>query len=277
MVKGGIVRQGVGTFWVQGVLSMVGSMQPMSELMRVRPPPQEGHRGLPHVTTPRNAHQPYPYDEGEVSPVDAGDFATAMGSVGLSFEPSFEPPHQPPGPSRPTPGRRRSTLNAINETVDASHAPFSMTPTPMMNEPDLDNYFSPQESDSTPLTDVRYLAPISGAPPPAPQSSSHSRMGSRLGDDLNMEAGRSARPSSTLSSRSLAPPLSGSTLSRAGTMIRNASQRIVNLSNEPDAVDSHIPSPTISFRQRRKNGSTTCLTCNARLRPRRYIQSLFAS
>ena len=202
------------------------------------PPPQRGHGGLPHITTPRNAHQPYPYDEGEVSPVDAGSFATAMGSVGLSFEPSFEPAHSPPNPTRPPPGRRRSTLNAIDETYAAPS--FPMTPTPMMHEPEPDNFFPPQDSDSTPLTDLRYLAPISGAPASAPQSSSHSRMGSRLGDDLNMEAGREHRPSSTLSTRSLAPPMAGSTLSRAGTIIRNASQRIVNLSNEPDAVDSQM-------------------------------------
>ena len=127
------------------------------------PPPHRGHAGLPHITTPRNAHQPYPYDEGEVSPVDAGSFATAMGSVGLSFEPNFEPAHSPPNPTRPPPGRRRSTLNAIDETYAAP--PFSMTPTPMMNEPEPDNFFTPpHDSDSTPLTDVRYLAPISGAP-----------------------------------------------------------------------------------------------------------------
>ena len=199
------------------------------------PPPRGGVHGLPHITTPRNAHQPYPYDEGEVSPVDAGGFATAMGSVGLSFEPSFEPPHEPAGPSRPTPGRRRSTLNPINDTNVLPT--FAMTSTPMMNEPDSDQYFSPQDNDQTPLTDGRYLAPISGAPHSAPQSSAHSRMGSRLGDDLNMEAGRAARPSSTLGS---IPPLTGSTLSRAGTMIRKASQRIVNLSNEPDAIDSNM-------------------------------------
>ena len=198
------------------------------------PPARQGHHGVPHITTPRNAHQPYPYDDGEVSPVDVGGFATAMGSVGLNFEPSFEPPSEPAGPSRPTLGRRRSTLNPINETDDLPT--FSMTPTPMLNEPDPDNYFSPQDNDQTPLTDARYLAPISGAP----QSAAHSRMGSRLGDDLNMEAGRAARPSSTLSSKSLAPPMAGSTLSRAGTMIRKASQRVVNLSNEPDAIDSHM-------------------------------------
>ena len=210
------------------------------------PPGREGDHRLPHVTTPRNAHQPHPYqdyDDGEVSPVNAGDFQAAMGSVGLSFEPNgFEPPYEPPyepaGPSRPPPGRRRSTLNAINETDDIPT--FSMSTTPIMHEPEPDNYFSPQDDDQTPLTDTRYLAPISGAPHIAPNSAGHSRVGSRLGDDLNLEAGRMPRPSSTLSTRSLAPPTAGSTLSRAGTMIRKASQRVVNLSHEPDAIDASI-------------------------------------
>lgn len=202
------------------------------------PPARGGQHGVPHITTPRNAHQPYPYDDGEVSPVDAGGFATAMSSVGLSFEPSFEPTSESPGPSRPAPGRRRSTLNAPNGTDDLPA--LSMTPTPMLNEPDTDNYFSPQDNDQTPLTDPRYLAPISGSSQPQTQSASHSRMGSRLGDDLNVESGRGARPPSTLSSWSSAPPTAGSTLSRAGTIIRQASQRIVNLSNEPDAIESHI-------------------------------------
>ena len=201
------------------------------------PPAREGHHGHPHITTPGIAHQPYPYDDGEVSPVDPGSFATAMGSVGLSFEPSFEPSPEPAGPSRPISGRRRSTLNAINEMDQLSA--FAMNATPMMTEPDPDQHFSPQDNDQTPLTDTRYLAPISGASPSAPQASFHGRMGSRLGDDLNVEAGIAARPTSTLSSRSLAP-VSGSTLFRAGTMIRKASQRIVNLSNEPDAIESHM-------------------------------------
>ena len=202
------------------------------------PPARAGHHGVPHITTPRNAHQPYPYDDGEVSPVDAGGFATAISSVGLSFEPSLEPPSEPAGPSRPTPGRRRSTPNAIDETDDLPS--FSMTPTPMLNEPEPDNYSFPQDNDQTPLTDTRYLAPISGSPHPSTKSASHSRMGSRLGDDLNVEHGRAARPSSTLSSWSSAPPTAGSTLSRAGTMIRKASQRVVNLSNEPDAMESNM-------------------------------------
>ena len=109
-----------------------------------------------------------------------------------------------------------------------------------MNEPEGETYFSPQETDRTPLTDTRNAAPISGSlHPPAPDTG-YNRMGSRLGDELlNVEAGRGSRPISSISGRSLAPG-SGSTLTRAGTMLRKASQRVVNLSNEPDAIDSTL-------------------------------------
>ena len=192
--------------------------------------------GLSHVTTPRNAHQPgREYEDPELSPVNAQIFQAAMGSVGLSFE--------PPGPSRPPPGKRRSTLNVIteSETMSSSSLPF-----PTIDEPDPDHYFSPQDNDRTPLTDTRFLQPISGVPysqeglhAPIP-STSHSRSGSRLGDDLpHMEAGL-GRPVSTMSSRTLSPASSSNPLSRAGTILRKASQRVVNLSNEPDAVDHEL-------------------------------------
>lgn len=203
------------------------------------PPPGERSHALPHVTTPRNAHQPYDYDDGEVSPVNAGDFATAMGSVGLSFEPSFEaavePAIEPSAPSRSMQSRPRSTLNVITETDAMTNFPPATSST--INEPEADQYFSPQETDQTPLTDTRFLAPIDGAQS-STHSAGHSRYGSRLGDDLNVEAGLRARPSSTLSSKSFTQ--GGSTISRAGTILRKASQRVVNLSNEPDAIDSSM-------------------------------------
>ena len=209
---------------------------------------EEGNAGLPHVTTPRNAHQPpMPYEDGEISPANMQDFQAAIGSVGLSFDshgPSFgpqEPAFESPGPSRPSPGGRRSTLNVITEHEDtsASSLPYRI------NEPEPDAYFSPQDTDTTPLTDARSMQPISGAATPSPglrppQSSSHSRSISRLGDDLrHMEAGL-GRPSSTLSARTLSPVSPSNPLSRAGTILRKASQRVVNLSNEPDAVDHEL-------------------------------------
>ena len=202
------------------------------------PAPISENPGLPHVTTPRNAHQPpIPYDDGEVSPVNAENFQAAMGSVGLSFE--------PPGPSRPSPGKRRSTLNVITESDAVST--YSLPTSHPIDEAEQDTYFSSHDTDRTPLTDSRFLQPIAGAvrepgtglraPPP---STGHSRSGSRLGDDLpHMEAGI-GRPASTISTKSLSPSSASNPLSRAGTILRKASQRVVNLSNEPDTLENSL-------------------------------------
>ena len=201
------------------------------------PPSQErGGAGVPHVTTPRNAHQvPTPFEDGDMSPINMQNFQAAMGSVGLSFD--------SPGPSRPAVGGRRSTLNVIteHENMSASSLPLHNVP-----EPEADGIFSPEDNDTTPLTDPAFLQPMAGVPPPQsglrapPSSTGHSRAGSRLGDDLpRMEAGF-GRPFSSVSSKSLSPASSSNPLSRAGTILRKASQRVVNLSNEPDAVDQEL-------------------------------------
>ena len=202
------------------------------------PPYHHGEgAGLPHVTTPRNSHQPPIFiDDGEVSPVNVENFQAAMGSVGLSFE--------TPGPSRPPAGRRRSTLQIITEhdNISAYSLPVGNTPENI----DADNYFSPQEDDRTPLTDTRFLQPMSGAPmPPAGLGASstnlgHSRSQSRLGDDLPHMEARIGRPTSSLSAKSLSASSSASPLSRAGTILRKASQRVVNLSNEPDTIEQDL-------------------------------------
>lgn len=202
------------------------------------PPAHEGlGTNLPHVTTPRNSHQPPIFiDDGELSPVNVENFQAAMGSVGLSFD--------SPGPSRPPLGRRRSTLQVITEhdNMSAYSLPMSQTGEDL----DPDTYLSPQENDRTPLTDTRFLQPISGASAPTPglrappTSTGHSRSQSRLGDDLpHMEAGL-GRPTSSLSVKSLSPSSSASPLSRAGTILRKASQRVVNLSNEPDTIEQEL-------------------------------------
>ena len=71
--------------------------------------------------------------------------------------------------------------------------------------------------------------------------------GARLGDDLAfVEAaygrarGRSDASNSSRRKRSLSSGASNSPLSRAGSMMRNISQRVVNLSNEPDVVEHSI-------------------------------------
>ena len=219
-----------------------GSVSTGYERVRESSPPRGDGAGLPHVTTPRNAYQsPYPYDEGEVSPVNAADFQSAvggMGPIGLSFESAYDPVVEPPGPSRPPPGKRRSTLNVITERDDAS---FSMPAPHTIQEPDVDNLLSTQETDQTPLNDTRYLQPISGAQRNRASTVQHTRANSRLGDDLpHLESGVENRPSSALSAKSLPSNAGISPLSRAGTIMRKVSQRVVNLSNEPDPLENSL-------------------------------------
>lgn len=223
------------------------------------PAHDRSHLDLPHITTPRNTHQAlYNYEDGEVSPVNVGDFQAAMGSVGLSFE-SLGSSKRPAisGAS----SARASTLNIIAEGDGV--APFFHPDHHTPNENDNDNFFSPTD-DSTPLTDSRYLQPISGAQAPTLSGQRHDRQnsafsfqersspGSRLGDDLpNAEAGglhrsgtRALRRLSSQSlksaSRSLSVSAATSPLSRAGSMVRKMSQRVVNLTNEPEIVEQTI-------------------------------------
>lgn len=196
---------------------------------------ERSHSALPHVTTPRNAHQsPYAYEDGEMSPVNVGDFQAAMGGI------VFEPTRPSRSSTGPPPSKRASTLGIITESE--SDPVFSNPMRQIVSETE-ENYMSPQENDRTPLTDSRFLQPISGASASIPSGQRHNRQGSRLGDDLpNAEAG--LRPTSTYSSRSLSRSLSTSgavsPLTRAGTIVRKMSQRVVNLSNEPDPVEPHV-------------------------------------
>lgn len=217
-------------------------------------PPDANHRTLnvPHITTPRDAHQPTTfYDDGELSPVNPSDFQAALG---VSFgEPSPSRPSD--HPTSPVRGGR-SPLGMIAEDVAVS--PFSH-PAEFSGHGVEDGYFPPPtEEDRTPLRDERYLQPISGSQLSTPSGQRHDRHsfrnsrnspGSRLGDDLvNVETGlhtpggRSAHRASSYSTRSLTRSLSttASPLSSAGTMLRKMSQRVVNLSNEPEIVEQTI-------------------------------------
>lgn len=126
------------------------------------------------------------------------------------------------------------------------------------------------DDDHARLTDERYLQTSSSLipPPSSPaQKSDRSRGRSvrfsmagmtpngRLGDGLAAaEAGHSPSHRSRRStSRSLSPsPLSSSPLHRASTVVRKMSQRIVNLSNEPEQVDHE--------RESHDNRSSTSVT-----------------
>lgn len=189
------------------------------------------------ATNPRRVH--HPVNDGEESPIEDPS-AFAFASVGLNFDPT-----PPEGRSRDEPGS------------DFDNIPLAPYGT---NEPDP--YFSSTEAyeDTAPLTDQRNLQPISGArnSPDAhaeARDSAHdshfndgpSRAQSRLGDDLpHIEAGLGQRGRGSGSgstgdrSRSLSPSASGSALLRASSMMKSMSQRVVNLSNEPEVVEQSI-------------------------------------
>ena len=178
---------------------------------------------IPHIQEPEDA-----------TPVeDPGSFAQAMSSVGLSFD----------GPPLLSANQSRSDLASDMDSV----------PLDNYSTHGSDNYLGITESyeDTTPLTDQRYLQPISGVSGSGgqqdDQSSEHtsrSRAGSRLGDDLpNLESGLGGRRRGSSSagdrSRSLSPG-SGSALQRAGSMVKSMSQRVVNLSNAPEVIEDSI-------------------------------------
>ena len=200
------------------------------------------------LPAPESIHDAY--DDEALSPVAAEDhaaFQAAMGSVGLSFEtPDLT---RPRGASMTTPSRTGPPLGIITEGEGLT--PFGHHRRAHTTE--SESYFSPTDNDTTPLTDSTHLQPISGAANsstlsiPRERSSFHSirftdgaSPGPRLGDDLlTAEAGLS--PSGRSRSRSLSPSVAGgSPLSRAGSVVREMSQRVVNLSNEPEALEQSI-------------------------------------
>lgn len=206
---------------------------------------------LPRITTPRSAHQPAAsYEDGEISPVNGNNFQAAVGSVGLSFNPS--------GPSTSSvlgsaSSARTSTLGIITETEPISPSSQHLP----LDDDNSEGFF--QTDDSTPLNDPRYLQPISGNPPGQRHDRQNSKFsfqersspGSRLGDDLpNGEVGLGRSPSSAFqrpssysgrsATRTLSISATASPLSRAGSMMRKMSQRVVNLSNEPEIVEQSI-------------------------------------
>lgn len=169
---------------------------------------------------------------------DLGVFAQAMSSVGLRFD-----------------GPRQTTPTAARVSHDYSDSELDNIPLSTYNSNDPAFYLSPAvtNEDTARLTDQTYLQPISGASTAAERSSTHTvhfddgvSSGSRLGDDLpHLESGlggRRRRGSSSAGdrSRSLSPSASSSALYRASSMMKSMSQRVVNLSNEPEVVEQSI-------------------------------------
>ncbi|QIX02069.1 hypothetical protein AMS68_007586 [Peltaster fructicola] len=226
------------------------------------------------VSSPSGEHQRIPDedDETELSPVsDVGAFQSAIGFAGLSFnaeytdtanEPESDrddtPALSPPRPQRMT----LENLPAIRTTRDSLD---DVVPVQLDDGPAFMSPGARDEDDMQPLTDSTWLRPsvLDDSTGPrgqrhdrsrrtSPRGSVHflssgsggsgGRSGSRLGDNLhNLESG-GLSPDSALGrglsgrKRSLSNASSSaeSAIQRTGTMLKNMSQRVVNLSNETD-------------------------------------------
>lgn len=197
---------------------------------------------------------------------DPGGFQQAITSVGLSFD----GPSQThlPGMSRSDRQPRSGSIRTGDEELNS----FNNSTQDLNDAGGLGSPTDTLEGDTTPLNNGRYIQPISGSLSSRGQSRGRDKgqgiqfrtevSGSRLGDDLpNLEngLGKRARASSEETrlshdrSRSLSPSASGSALSRASSMMRNMSQRVVNISNEPEVVEQSIQRDS-SLKQARLEG-----------------------
>ncbi|KAJ5578035.1 uncharacterized protein N7459_006999 [Penicillium hispanicum] len=179
----------------------------------------------PFRSAPRTA-------EADIAHDDLGELAQAM-SFGITFD----------GPNSTEALSGSSALHDFNDNAsDLDNIPLDT-----YHSHDPEHYAPPAdaEDDTAGLTDPRYLQPISGASAPqgrqSTDSGAHSASGSRLGDDLpHLEDGLGRGRGSSARSRSLSPSASGGALQRASSMVKSMSQRVVNLSNEPEVVQQSI-------------------------------------
>lgn len=199
-------------------------------------PPLFGRTRVPQIVVPSN-DDGFFQDEhlSPADPVAAAQFQEAMG--GLSFGDGNASESQ--GGWTPMEGHSRAP---------SAHSNLSAT-----NGTEAKDYFSAEPED-TPLNDKRHTHFASGLSPGGLHRSSMQsvrlspggRSGSeRLGDELRFDSeGWRSRQTSTLSPR-VGSGRSGSisgglTLGRANSMLRQMSQRVVNLSNEPEALAASL-------------------------------------
>ncbi|KAF2638033.1 calcium channel-like protein subunit Cch1 [Massarina eburnea CBS 473.64] len=165
-----------------------------------------------------------PANEEQYSPVDAGAFQAAIGFSGLSFQGATSPPSH--------------TTAYGHHADDAADAYDARGPS------EDTGYFS---------------SPMAGVPPPEPaeRSSFHSvrflSPDDRIEDAGSVEAANHSLRSSIGRKRSFSPAGSDSALSRASTIMRNMSQRVVNISNEPEIAERTMRRKS-SFPQSRLQG-----------------------
>ncbi|KAH8727532.1 Ion transport protein-domain-containing protein [Phaeosphaeriaceae sp. PMI808] len=177
-------------------------------------------------------------DDDMGSPIDAGAFQAAIGfGMDMHFQGNTSPPLTPPLPTSTSDGVSQSQYGNPYQHRGASE--------------DHD-YFSPVYDDTARLTDSRHLQPISGVSAPATpnqidRSSFQSVRFLSPGDAPSMardsdnigqvEAATANFRDSTGRKRSLSPGQFASPLNRAGTIMRNMSQRVVNVSNDSEVAE----------------------------------------
>jgi hypothetical protein len=179
-------------------------------------------------------------DDDMGSPIDAGAFQAAIGfGMDMNFQGDTSPPLTPP----------LATPASSDDGLNQRDHPYQDRSTSEDH-----SYFSPVYDDTARLTDPQHLQPISGAmPSTSPQQDRSSFQSVRFlspGDMSPMargsenlgqvEAASGSLRDSRGRKRSLSPGQISSPLNRAGTIMRNMSQRVVNVSN-----DSHIAERTI--------------------------------
>lgn len=184
-------------------------------------------------------------DDAADSPIDAGAFQAAIGfGMDMNFQGDTSPPLSP-------------ILPASGPSAQPRH-PYSQDPYAQTRPSEDHGYFAQVDmdldDDTARLTDSRHLQPISGAannitPGSVDRSSFQSVQflspgdvspGGRYSGDAGLAESASGLSPSRSRTRSLSPGTLGSPLHRAGTIMRNMSQRVVNVTNDSEVAERHI-------------------------------------
>ena len=193
----------------------------------------------PHINTnlppSHNGIRRVVEDDEPGSPLDAGAFQAAIGfGMGMEFQGDTSPPI-------PTPA----------SSMSYTHTPYGHEPYVDRSTSEDHDYFSPTYDDTARLTDARNLQPISGVTAPSTPNERSSFQSvhflspgdasptARHGGDIGQVEAGNVRDSRGRK-RSLSPGNFESPLHRAGTIMRNMSQRVVNVSNDSQVAERTI-------------------------------------
>lgn len=212
-------------------------------------------RSRPQIDTVAGAsrHPPAVGEDGDFSPVDLGAFQDAVGFSGLAFQGETSPPMPTPMSSEQS-YRQHSSDPYFGRSTSEDHGYFGAS---AYDEGDTARLtqnlqpisgaapsLSPRAHDRSSFQSVRFLTPE--GPPTEPA----------LGHDLShLENAPGGLRTSAGRKRSLSPGSIESPLHRAGTIMRNMSQRVVNISNEPEIAERTMRSRS-SVRQSSLRQST---------------------